>query len=156
LRELLSIFARSVGVSTSRLLGVGVVVAALVIVATAAAKNFGPGDLRVCGADRCTAVTDTDVLPLLGSFYYGGPQPKAAPRPRLRSPYFELRFRNGYVTGIVATGKLDAFLSYGVYLERFRRGTWYRIPPRIAAEFRALGVPLTPFRLSRAALAKSR
>jgi hypothetical protein len=143
-------------VSTSRLLGAGAVVAALAFVATAAAKNFGPGDLRVCGADRCVAVVDADVLPLLGSFYYGGPQPKAVARPRLRSPYFELRFRNGYVTGIAATTRLDAFLSYGVYLERFRRGTWYRVPPRVAREFRALAASLTPFRLSRAALAKSR
>jgi hypothetical protein len=142
--------------SRSRLLAAVVGAAALGLVPAAAAKDFGPGDLRVCGADRCVPVVNKEALPLLGSFYYSGPQPKAVVKPRLRSPYFELRFRNGYVTGIAATGKLDRFLSYGVYLERFRRGTWYRVPARLAREFRTLAAPLTPFRLTRAAVAKSR
>jgi hypothetical protein len=141
---------------TVRLLGASAAAAALMLVPAATAKDFGPGDLRVCDGKRCVAVTNREVLPLLGSFYYGGPQPKSVPRPRLRSPYFELRFRNGYVTGIVATAKLDRFLSYGVYIERFRRGTWYRMPAGLAREFRVLTAPLTPFRLTRGALAKSR
>jgi hypothetical protein len=129
---------------------------ALVFVPAAAAKDFGPGDLRVCSPQRCVAVTNAEVLPLLGSFYYGGPKPKAVSTPRLRSPYFELRFRNGYVSGIVATRRLDRFLSYGVYLGRFSRGSWYGVPARLSREFRELTAPLTPFRLTRTALAKSR
>jgi hypothetical protein len=74
----------------------------------------------------------------------------------MRSPYFELRFRNGYVTGIVATQRLDRFLSYGVYLGRFRRGRWYRVPPRLGQEFRELTASLAPLRLTRAAVSKSR
>jgi hypothetical protein len=128
----------------------------LALVPSASAKDFGPGDLRVCGAGRCVPVVNKEVLPLLGSFYYGGPRPKAVAKPRLRSPYFELRFDNGYVTGIVATAKLDRFLSYGVYLGRFHRGTWYRVPTRLGQEFHTLAAPLTSFRLTRAAVAKSR
>ena len=48
------------------------------------------------------------------------------------------------------------FLSYGVYLERFRRGQWYRLPPRAALELRTLSKGLQPLRLTRAAIAKSR
>jgi hypothetical protein len=141
---------------TRRVLGLAVAAAALALISAAAAKDFGPGDLRVCSSKDCVPVTNRQVLPLLGSFYYGGPQPKPVASPRLRSPYFELRFRNGYVTGIVATARLDRFLSYGVYLGRFRRGAWYRVPAPLAREFRTLTAPLTPFRLTCAALAKSR
>ena len=74
----------------------------------------------------------------------------------MRAPYFELRFRNGYVTGIVATQRLDRFLSYGVHLERFQRNVWYRVPAKLAAEFRGLTAGLRPLRLTRAAIAKSR
>jgi hypothetical protein len=133
-----------------------VVVAALGAVPAASAKDFGPDDLQVCNKARCIPVVNKEVLPLLGSFYYSGRRPKVVAGPRLRAPYFELRFDNGYVTGIVATARLDRFLSYGVYLERFRRGTWYHVPARLAQEFRALTAPLVPFRLTRAALAKSR
>jgi hypothetical protein len=131
--------------------------AALVVVPGATAKDFGPGDLRVCGAaGRCVPVVDAHVLPLLGSFYYSGPQPVRMSKPRLGVPYFELRFRNGYVTGIAATARVDRFLSYGVYLGRFARGTWYRLPSRLAEELRALSRTLTPLRLTRQAIAKSR
>jgi hypothetical protein len=130
--------------------------ALLVLVSGAAAKDFGPGDLRVCNAKRCVPVTNADVLPKLGAFYYMGGQPATAPPPSLRAPYFELRFRNGYATGIVATRRLDRFLSYGVNLGRFQRGRWYAVPDELAQEFRRLAAPLAPYRLTRSALAKSR
>jgi hypothetical protein len=69
---------------------------------------------------------------------------------------FELRFRNGYVTGIVAATRLDRFLSYGVYLGRFTPGRWYRFPDKVARELRRLAAPLAPLRVTRSALAKSR
>jgi len=130
--------------------------AALAAVPGAGGKHFEPGDLRVCNAERCVPVVRRVPVELLGRFYYLGPSPSRAPKPPLGAPYYELRFSNDYVTGIVAARRLDRFLSYGVYLERFRRGNWYRVPPKVAAEFRAIAVGLRPLRLTRSAIAKSR
>ena len=129
---------------------------ALLLLPSASAKDFGPGDLRVCGATRCVPIVKRDVLPLLGSFYYSGPALRRLPRPALGTPYYELRFPNGYVTGIVATQRLDRFLSYGVHLERFDRDRWYAVPRRLSEELRRLTTDLSPRLLTRAALAKSR
>jgi hypothetical protein len=123
---------------------------------SASGKDFGPGDLRICNASRCIPVMRPAAVALLGPFYYSGPQLTRALPPAVGTPYYELRFPNGYVTGIVATRRLDRFLSYGVHLERFARGIWYRVPPKLAAEFRALTLGLRPLRLTRAAVAKSR
>jgi hypothetical protein len=133
--------------------------AALAVTPAATAKEFKPGDLRVCNAHRCVPITNRAVLPLLGDFYYGVRDPRdphVAPRPRLGAPAFELRFTNGYVTGIAASARLDRFLSYGVNTGRFHRGVWYRIPARLAAELRTLTAGMKPLRVTRAALAKSR
>jgi hypothetical protein len=138
------------------LLGVLVAASVLLFLPSASAKNFGPGDLRVCNANRCVAIVKRDTLPLLGSVYYSGPAPAHLRAPVLGTPYYELRFRNNYVTGIVATGQLDRFLSYGVYLERFKANQWYAVPPRLSAELRRLTAGLRPLRVTRAALAKSR
>jgi hypothetical protein len=129
---------------------------ALLVLPSASAKDFHPGDLRVCNKVRCIAIENRAVLPRLGSFYYSGPSPARAPRPKLGAPYYELWFRNGYVTGIVATRRLDRFLSYGVYLERFARNRWYAVPYEMSRELRRLTVGLRPLRLTQAALAKSR
>jgi hypothetical protein len=131
--------------------------AALAVIPFAAAKDFGPGDLRVCNAHRCVPIVNRAVLPLLGRFYYADAyHPRVVPRARLGARYFELRFSNGYVTGIAATAKLDRFLSYGVYVERFHRGAWYRIPTRLSAELRRLTAGMKPLRVTQAALDKSR
>jgi hypothetical protein len=128
----------------------------LVAAPGAVAKDFGPGDVRICNAAQCVPVVRESAVALLGPFYYSGrPLVRALP-PALGTPYYELRFRNGYATGIVATRRLDRFLSYGVHLERFRRGTWYRVPPLLAAEFRTLTAGVRPLRLTRAAVAKAR
>ena len=121
----------------------------------ASAKDFGPGDLRVCNAHRCVPITRRAVLPLLGSFYYSGPKPAAVAAPRFGARAFELRFRNGYATGIAAGPALDRFLSYGVHLERFRARVWYQIPPVLAAEVRRLAAGLKPLGVTPAALARS-
>ena len=110
----------------------------------------------MCNATRCVPIVDRDVLPQLVSFYYAGPPPAHLRRPALGAGYYELRFRNDYVTGIVATGRLDRFLSYGVHLERFGATTWYAMPRSLSAELRRLTVGLPPSRLTRAALAQSR
>jgi hypothetical protein len=138
------------------LLVIGLAALALLAVPSAGAKEFGPGDLRVCNAARCVPITKRTVLPELGRFYYSGPSLASVRPPALRTPYLELRFRNGYVTGIVATRRLDRFLSYGVHLERFRRGVWYAVPQELSRELRRLTARMRPQVLSRAALARSR
>jgi hypothetical protein len=60
-------------------------------------------------------------------------------------PYYELRYRNGYVTGIIATRRLDRFLSYGVNLGRFRRDQWYSVPHKLSSDFCRLTVGLRRF-----------
>jgi hypothetical protein len=133
-----------------------VAASALLILPSASAKDFGPGDLRVCNAARCVPIVNRAVLPQLGSFYYSGPALRRLGRPPLGVPYYQLRFRNNYVTGIVATRRLDRFLSYGVHLERFARDGWYAVPRSLSGELRRLTVGLRPLRLTRAALARSR
>lgn len=134
------------------------VVAASMLVAlpSASAKDFRPGDVRICNATRCVPVLTRSVLPQLTSSYYSGPLPLRIARPALGTPYYEMRFRNGYVTGIVATRRLDRFLTYGVHDQRFIRDTWYAVPHRVSMELRRLTDALRPLRLTRAALAKSR
>jgi hypothetical protein len=133
-----------------------VAIAALVALPAASAKDFKPGDVRICNSDHCRAIVNRKVLTLLAAFYYQRRSPPArVARPQLGQPYYELRYRNGYVTGIVATQRLDRFLSYGVFLGRFARYRWYEMPAAASRDFRRLTVGLHPLSLSRAAIAKS-
>ena len=133
-----------------------VATSALVALPSASAKDFRPGDVRVCNATRCVPILNRSVLPQLTSFYYRGPLPVRFARQALGTPYYELRFRNGYVTGIVATRRLDRFLTYGVHDQRFTHDTWYAVPHRVSMELRLLTDALRPLRLTRAAVARSR
>jgi hypothetical protein len=139
-------------------LAAAVLLGALAVGVTAAqAKDFRPGDLRVCNAKRCVAIVNPEVVAELGPFYYyGRPRPRVAMAPRIGAHAFELRFRNGYPTGIAATARLDRFLSYGVNLERFRRGRWYRLPHAVSVELRRLTAGLAPLRVTRDTFARSR
>ena len=131
-----------------RVLIVGVLVAAaLLVVPAASAKVFKPGDVRLCNAKRCVPIRNQVVLDKLGGFYYGSYALTTVRAPAHGAPYYELRFRNGYVTGIVATRRLDHFQSHGVNVNRFASGRWYGVPPRVSAELRRLAVGLRPFRL---------
>jgi hypothetical protein len=139
-----------------RALGV-LVCLALGAASVAAAKDFEPGDLRICGPTRCTPLMDAPTLKSLAEFYYGPTSPPVARAPRLGVQAYELRFEgNGYATGIVAGANLDRFLSYGVNLGHFRRGTWYRLPPATAGQLKCRAASLKPYRLTRSALLKSR
>jgi hypothetical protein len=129
--------------------------AAAVCVPGAAAKDFGPGDLRVCGSDACVPITSRPALRVLSGFYYTGADPVRAARPAMGVPAFELRFRNDYVTGVVGTARLDRFLSFGVNLGRFRRGAWYAVPASAAGELRRLTAGMRPFRVTAATLRRS-
>ncbi len=139
-----------------RLLAGLVAGSALLVLPSANAKDFGPGDVGVCNKTRCVPIVNPSVLPRLDSFYGAGPRPTRSRRPKLGVPYYELRFRNGYVTGIVATRRLDRFLTYGVHLQWFIRDKWYAVPNHLSRELRRLTVDLRPLRLTTAALAKSR
>ena len=93
---------------------------ALVALPAASAKDFKPGDVRICNADQCKAVVNRKALAVLARFYYDGhTTPARATKPQLGQPYYKLRYPNGYVTGIVAARHLDRFLSYGVVDGRF-------------------------------------
>jgi hypothetical protein len=129
---------------------------ALIGAAGSAAKEFGPGDLRVCDAQTCVPITNAAAVKALSRLYYLGPQPVSVPRPRWGASAYELRFENGYVTGAVGGTRLDRFLSFGVVLERFRRGSWYRVPPQAARELRRLTADLEPLRVTRALVSRSR
>jgi hypothetical protein len=120
---------------------------------SASAKDFQPGDLRVCGAGgHCVSIVEQPVLDSIGSFYYSGGRPQAAATPRLGEPEFQLVFPDGYVTGIVVAGR---FLSYGVNLNRFNTSAWYRLPSRAASALRKLSRSLRPVHLSVCALSLS-
>jgi hypothetical protein len=128
---------------------------ALLAAPAATAKDFKPGDLRLCGAHRCVAIQNARVLDSLSAFYYSNGQPPATAAPEFGARAFELRFRNGYATGIVAADNLGAFLSYGVNLGRFTKGTWYAVPAQVSAELKRLARSLRPLRVTAATLMKS-
>jgi hypothetical protein len=133
-----------------------VAVSALLVLPSASAKDFPPGGLLVCNATRCAPIVKRGVLTQLAAFYYHRPVASSVRRPRLGAPFYELRFANGYVTGIVATRRLDRFLSYGVNIGHFKRDRWYTVPPKAAANLRRLTTSLRPLRVTREALEKSR
>jgi hypothetical protein len=122
--------------------------AALIGTTAASSKEFGPGDLRLCGEVTCVPVTDRAVLGRLGRFIYAEGRPPLAHSPRVGAPVFALTFRGGYVAGLIGSPRFDRFRSHGVICGRFRRGSWYRVPVRIASELRALTEQLQPRRLS--------
>lgn len=142
----------------ARLLIVASLVAAAVALgpSAASAKEFGPGDLRICNAHRCLPVIAPGLLSQLSAFYYSDAPPSFASTPRLGAIDYELRFSNGYVTGIVATDRLDRFLSYGVNTGRFEAGQWYRLLAATARALHRLSVPLAPLHLTVAAEQRSR
>jgi hypothetical protein len=121
-----------------------VALAAVVLAPTAVAKDFKPGDLRVCVALRCLPITNQRALDAVGAFYYGDAKPARVLSPRPGARYVELRFRNGYVTGVAAGVRLDHFLSFGVTLDQFAARTWYLMPAPAAAEIRRLAANLRP------------
>jgi hypothetical protein len=122
-----------------------VVALAAAVLPAAAAKDFKPGDLRVCDRTRCLQIRDAGVLTAIGAFYYQAKTPPTRARaPSPRSRYVKLEFRNGYVTGVAAGARFDRFLSFGVNLDRFMARTWYVIPARFAAEIRRLASQLRP------------
>lgn len=130
-----------------RLTGVACAAVCLTLVAVplAAGKDFKPGDIRVCVAATCLRLNDQGALDALSAFYYSSAHnPRLQTAPGARAPYVELRFPNGYVTGIAAGRSYDHFLSYGVNLDQFRARTWYAIPARASLAIKRLAARLAP------------
>ena len=119
----------------------------LLAVPSAVAKHFDPGDLRVCGRTQCVPIVNRHLLGILSNYYWSAGRPPRVARVRLGSPGFELRFRNGYASGMVASAKLDRFRSYGVVCGRFETGKWYRFPVCAAVALRRLTARLQPLRV---------
>ena len=133
-----------------------VVVLALWLAPLAAGKDFKPGDIRVCAGAKCLPLDDRRALDALSAFYYSAKlSPRSETAPAARAPYVELRFRNGYITGIAAGLRYDHFLSYGVNLDQFVARTWYAIPLRASAAIRRLAAKLAPPALPSDILGKS-
>jgi hypothetical protein len=121
---------------------------ALVVAPLSSAKQFDPGDLRLCNGSECAVLVDRDLLRRLSSFIYGHARPVRAAAPARGAPALELTFRNGYVAGLVGGTQLDRFRSHGVICGRFRKGWWYRLPPRVAHDLRRAAGRLTPLRFT--------
>ena len=120
----------------------------LLAVPAAAAKDFRPGDVRLCGARGCVSVDAAATASALGRFIYADGRGTPAVAPRRGAAAYALRFRNGYTAGLVdASGR--RFLSFGVICERFRRGVWYRVPAPLAEALREATEPLAPLRVPR-------
>lgn len=104
----------------------GVVAAsALVLAAMAAAKEFPPGSLMVCGADQCRTLSDPAQSRAFSSLLWGGGRVRRAPTPRVGSPVYQLRFRTGPAGAII---NATAIRVHGLDCGRFQRGRWYRLP----------------------------
>jgi hypothetical protein len=131
-----------------KIAGVLAATATLLAVPAAMAKDFGPGDLRVCGRERCVPIMNPGVMRILSAYYWGpGRAPRAGPV-RNGAPGFELRFRDGHPSGMVASTWLNRFRAYGFSCGRFERGKWYRFPARAVTEVRRLTARLEPLRVS--------
>ena len=131
-------------------------IAALLLPASASAKDFRPGDVKLCDEQTCVVIGSRQVLDSLADFYFGGPAPAEVRPPKLGAPYLQLRFGNGYVTGIAATAQLDRFRSGGVNMGQFGVDSWYRVPAKLARALRKLAQPLHPRRVTRSTLGRSR
>jgi hypothetical protein len=122
----------------------------------AGAKSLQPGDVLVCDATTCIPIMDQRVVDGLAHMYYGSRAPVRVHAPKLGKPYVYLRFRNQYITGIVATDHLDRFLSYGVNSSQFGADSWYAVPPAAAAGLRRLTWGMHPLHVNWSALSRSR
>ena len=129
-----------------RVVALVIAVAASLGAAVALAKDIQPGDLRLCGRDRCVSIEDTSLVRRMDSFLWGPRRVVHAQRVRPGTRAFRLRFRSGYVWGTVATSKLNRFQARGYYCGRFEYGEWYRVPPRGASAWRALTRGMRPLR----------
>ena len=122
---------------------------AVLSASSAVAKDFGPGDARVCDDVGCEPIMDRAAARQLASFLFAGPQPERVWHPAPGSPSFELRLRRGRVIGDVGGRWLNRARVPTLNCDRFSGRGWYRLPSDLARELRALtegrpGMPLGP------------
>ena len=138
-------------------LALGIVAAfGLLTAPSAGAKDFEPGALRVCNAERCVPLREARRAAVHRPLLLHRSTAENAPPARARDAVLRAAHPNGYVTGIVATRRLDRFLTYGVHDQRFEPHVWYAVPARLSQELRRLTRLLRPLSLNRGALARSR
>jgi hypothetical protein len=123
-----------------RVLG-AIAVLGLVFCVTTSAKEIRPGELLICGAKHCHTVRDPATANAFAELLWGNEPIVRAPTPRVGSPVFQLRFKDGLRAGLI---NATAIRVNGLYCGRFRRGRWYRLPRSL----RGLGVGLEPRRFT--------
>jgi hypothetical protein len=94
---------------------------------SAAAKEFPPGELMICGATQCRTVKPAQSR-AFSSLLWGEGRVPRGPTPRLGSPIFQLRFKGGPAGAIV---NATAIRVHGLNCGPFQRGKWYRLPPSL-------------------------
>lgn len=102
----------------------------------ASAKEFLPGDLFVCGATQCREVS-AEHARAFSSLLWGDRPVTRTATPRVGSPVYQLRFRNG-PAGVMLNA--TAFRVHGLNCSRFQRDKWYRL----SRGLRGLTTGLTP------------
>jgi hypothetical protein len=107
---------------------------ALVLAAAAAAKEFPPGSLMVCGATQCRVVSDAQSR-AFNDLLWGDRPVIRAPAPQVGSPIYQLRFESGPAGAIISA---SAIRVHGLRCGRFQRGKWYRLPPSLQGVARGL------------------
>ena len=119
----------------------------LLAIPAATAKDVGPGDLRVCGRSHCVPIMNRRLVRILNAYYWG-PRPVIRAGPvRRGAPAFALRWRDGYVSGLVAGADLNRFRAHGFFCERFVRGRWYRFRAEATVWLKKLTTQLRPLRV---------
>jgi hypothetical protein len=116
--------------------GLGMAAAsALLLTGVAAAKEFPPGSLLICGATQCRTVSDPHESRAFGELLWGDRPVTRVPTPRVGSPIYQLRFETRPAGAIV---NATAIRVHGLNCGRFQRGKWYRLPRALRGVTRGL------------------
>lgn len=99
----------------------------LAATSAASAKDFRPGDLRVCGAIHCRALGKTQTS-AFGTLLYASGKVARAPEPPIGAPVIQVRTTDGPLGAVITA---TAIRVHGLNCGRFRRGSWYRLPPAL-------------------------
>jgi hypothetical protein len=119
----------------------------LLAVPSAVAKDFGPADLRVCGRSHCAPIVNKRLLRILSNFYWGPRRVVPVGPVRNGASAFALRWRDGYVSGLVAGTGLNRFRAHGFFCGRFVPGHWYRFPAEATVWLKRLTAGMRPIRV---------
>jgi hypothetical protein len=119
----------------------------LLAIPAAVAKDFGPGELRVCGRSQCVPIVNKRLLRILSNYYWGPSRiVRTAPVHR-GARAFALRWRNGYTSGLVGGAGLERFRGHGFFCGRFVPGHWYRFPAEATVWLKRLTAGMRPLRV---------